>query len=184
MPVDQDAVEVAVAEVVRLSRARRGWRRNLEKYLVPHRDHGANGQQRPIDSPGGQVFTGATRDDGMAFSLEALDGLHAEQAHGTMWPAVDGELAVFVALEAVNGPTHVRPTGEIRHSARRDVDLHDTSGGQMPRKLWRRSRAVGQLYDVHPFRRALDAPALVSGRSQTFERGVHGKTSFMCPPID
>ena len=119
----------------------------------------------------------------MALSLEPLDGLHAEQAHGTMRPAVDRDLAVLVALEAVPDRPKLYRLGSLGTPPAETLTCRTRPVARcVPGKLWRRSRVVGQLHDVQPARldRARDAPASVSGRSQTSSVGCT-TSSFMWP---
>ena len=60
--------------------------------------------------------------DGVTFRLQALDDLHAEQAHRAMRPAMDRVLAVRVAVEAE--PAHPGTVDRsLGHATAADVDL-------------------------------------------------------------
>ena len=145
----------------------------------PIADAGTDRQPRPLDAAGGQVLTDPARLDRVALDLQTLDDLDREEADGTRRPAMDGVLAVRVALEAE--PADVRAGhGALGHAAIRDADLEHATGALHRRMICRspRGRTGGcGRGQAKPFPEAGDrqtASGPFSGSGYAHLEGVHG----------
>jgi hypothetical protein len=125
---DRDAPEAAVTDVRPLGATRHRRRREFEQHLVADADARASGKRRPLDADRREVLPDAARLRRVAFGLEPLDRLHAEQTHGAIRPAVDGVLAHAVALEPERQDAGLGH-GQLRHAAAADVHLVHAAGG-------------------------------------------------------
>ena len=98
---------------------------------------GCRRQEGQLDALGGQVLAGRARPDRVAFGRHAPDGLDGQQADRPVRPAVDAPLAC-ASPSSPSRPT--RAPDALRHTAGRDVDLHDPPAAEW---RWRSDRGIG-----------------------------------------